>query len=240
MEVRNIKRIEVNWMEGWGNDPHLTFVLKRDCVLTPESEFRYRQYGRLFYAVHANEVRFVMHDPNDHNGFGGHRYDLRMAEDWDATQFHGCQRTEPQWDSGGGSMTAKCWQDTNEHGVRVVHLTGPWSSGASVVSKCIGQPVISVGTLTGPNRETVRNLEWYHRRKRQGRAYLGTAYATKYTLEFVQLAIDALAPHLELYEGDYGWYPVRKGDKPKNPRRRMDRKPFDPYRSDEQSRAVEF
>jgi hypothetical protein len=231
MKTQDICRVEVEWMEQFGNNPQLQFVLKRDRVLTPSSEFRWNQNGNLFYAVKDGEVRYLYHNRNDHNGFGFAKFELHMADDWDASQWKDCARHERDF----GSRTNRdvCCVLNG----RVLTLTGPWSSGASAVSAQIG-PIVSTSTLEGPSRVTVCNPNWYHRQKRKGRAYQGTAFATNHTLEFVQSAIDVHAPHLEMYEGDYGWYPVRKGDPPKNPRKGRTRV-FDPSLSDEQSMAVE-
>lgn len=233
MEISDIHRIEVEWMEGYGNNPALLFILKRDKKLTPPSEFRWRQKGDMFYAIHNGEVRYLRHDRNDHNGFGFARFNLHMDDSWDSSTWKGCGRNEPDF----GSRTNRdvtCSLDG-----RIVTLTGPWSSGASVVSAIIG-PIVHASTLEGPSRETIRNPEWYHRMKRKnGRAYRGTAFSSDYTLEFVQAAIDIHAPHLEMYEGDYGWYPVRKGDAPKNPRKGRPRV-ASACLSDEQSMVVEL
>jgi hypothetical protein len=236
VKISDIARVDVNWMEGCRNDPGLRFVLKRDRELTPSSEFRYKQSGNIFYAVHESEVRFVAHNRNDHNGFGFARFDLHMHDDWDASQWKPCQQLDgkPLVQRDFGSMSYREVSCTLEG--RILHLTGPWSSGASVVSKIIG-PVVDVSVLTGPNRETIRNPKWYHRNKRRNRAYEGMHYAANLTLEFVQEAIDVHAPHLEMYEGDFGWYPVRKGDQPKNPRKGIQR-PADLMLDDTQAMVV--
>jgi hypothetical protein len=234
MKISDIARIKVDWMERFGNDPHLEFILKRDAVLTPWEQFRFRQFRNLFVAEHEGEVRFVAHDRNDHNGFGGAVYNLHMADDWDSTQFRPCHRTEPRWNSGGGSMEARCQFDST---TRILTLTGPWSGGASGVSRLF-RPVVSLSVLEGRHRNAIRDPKWYHRARKRGHAFDGTAYATACTLEFVQEALDVHAPHLELYEGDFGWYVKRKGDAPKNPRRRTGPVGGIGMLSDEQMSAV--
>jgi hypothetical protein len=234
MKITDIAHIKVNWMETWGNDPGLTFVLKRDRKLTPWEQFRFRQSGSLFYAEHESEIRFISHDRNDHNGFGGAIYTLHMADDWDVSTWRPCSRTERRWMSGGQTMEVSCQFNAD---TRILSIKGPWHSGATGVTRAY-KPVMEVGTLEGPNRETVRAPEYYHRARKRGRAYDGCATYSCYTLDFVQEAIDRLAPHLELYEGDFGWYPVRKGDTPKNPRRNV--RPHESFLSDEQMSAVFF
>ena len=214
MRISDIAKVKVDWMEGYRNDPYLKFVLKADRKLAPCEVFRYRQSGNLFFAEHEGEVNFVVHDPGDHNGFGGRRFVLRMAEDWSPENWHDCSHNER--DFGNGSIRkVSCFYDKETHSVT---LTGPWSSGETVVSTRF-KPCIYVSTLEGPSRETIRNPQLYRKMKKQGREYEGTYFATSYTLEFVQEVIAKLAPHLELYQGDYGWYPVIKGEQPKNPRR---------------------
>jgi len=216
VRISDIKRITVDWMEKFGNNPMMEFVLKRDRKLTPRELFRWYQSGNLFYSEHEGEVRYLVHDRSDHNGFGCARFSLHMAEGWEETkegrEWRDCSCIQHDWGS-------RCDREVScrfDRETRILTLQGPWSSGQSVVSSIIG-PVVAVSTLEGPSRTTVNNPDWYHRQKRQGRAYVGTAFATSYTLAFVQEVVDILAPHLWLYEGDFSWYPVRKGDYPKNP-----------------------
>jgi hypothetical protein len=201
MKISDIKTVKVDWMKGYGNDPHLKFILKRDRKLTPWEQFRFVQHGRLFFAEYENEVRFVAHDPGNHSGFGGSAFVLRMADSWD----------ECQWVSG----CKPCKYDPQ---TRTVTLCGPWSSNATAMSRAFC-PVASADTLEGPSRLTVSSPRYYRQMQKIGRSWDGTYSATHYTLDFVREVIDVHAPHLELYEGDYGWYPVRKGEAPKNPRR---------------------
>ncbi len=245
MKMENIARCEINWMEGWANDPHITFVLKRDRKLAPIELFRYRQFGNLFFAEYENEVRFVSHSSNDHNGFGGHIHSMQMHDGYDPSE-HGfrigkitlwektgggqfgwenvdsqgwvcCNSVQTQWGSGGGSHLACCWYDPI---LNTVHIKGPWSSGEVFVKKATGVSCISVATLEGPSRESIRNPEWYQRQRRKGIAYTGTPFATSYRVDFVQEVVDRLAPHAELWQGDYGWTVKLRGMEPKNPKRR--------------------
>lgn len=227
--LNKIAKVRVNWMEGYANDPQLVFVFKRDAELVPLEEFRYDQIKNTFYAVKDDEVQYYTHNRNDHNGFASRQFHLHMADSWDASQWKDCCTV--QYDYGARyERRAYCTLKG-----RILTLTGPWSSGASYISKLIG-PVVHVSVLTGSNRETIRNPQRYHWAKRRGRAYEGLHYAADFTLEAVQAAIDKYAPHLEMYEGDYGWYPVRKGDTPKNPRR--GRVYFNSEVSDEQARII--
>lgn len=213
MKISDIARIEVNWWEGWANHPELQFILKRDSCLSPSEVFRYRQHGNLFYAEHDGEVRYYAHDRNNHNGFGFAKFTLHMHDDWDASTWSNCKRTER--DHGGMcSREVQCLLDG-----RLVTLTGPWSSGSTAASRALGKPVVHCSALEGRYREAIVNSKWYQRNRRRGRKYEGTPFSCDLTLEFVQEAIDIYAPHLWMYEGDYGWYPLRKGDEPKKPRK---------------------
>lgn len=213
MKVADIARVEVEWFERYANNPELRFVLKRYSTLTPSEGFRYKQIGNLFYAEHEGEVRYYAHNRNNHNGFGFAKFVLHMHDDWDASTWKNCYRTEREH----GSM---CSQDVAcVLSGRTITLTGPWSSGATVASKALGKPVVHCAVLEGRHREAINHPESYQKWRRRGRRYEGTPYSADLTLDFVQEAIDRHAPHLEMYEGDYGWYPVRKGDEPKNPRK---------------------
>lgn len=233
MKISDIARIKVDWMEKYSNDPHMTFVLKRDRKLTPWEQFRFHQKGTLFYAECESEIRFVSHDRNDHNGFGGGVYKLHMRDDWDASTFRPCSRTEYRWGSGGSTMDVSCRFDAD---TRILSIKGPWHSGATGVTRAY-KPVMEVATLEGPNRESIRNPAFYHRMRKRGHAHEGTPHSSCYTLDFVQEAIDRLAPHLELYEGDFGHYPVIKGNPPKNPRRGVKSRDGS-FLSDQQMSAV--
>lgn len=253
MRVEDIKYIEVDWMEQYRNDPALKFVLKQERKVAAPSDFRYRTglpapviktleafrlpvtpAKNLFWAVHENEVQFYMHDRNDHSGFGSRQFQLHMANDWEASDWKNCRGE--RYDPTSGFNVPCCFLEG-----RILTLKGPWSSGASGVSKFIGL-IVSVATLEGEYRDTIRAPVHYHKNKRKWPTTMsrssGVAYSCHYTLAFVQEAIDKLAPHLELYEGDYGWYPVRKGDAPKNPRK-GNRRVSSSMLSDEQCMVVE-
>lgn len=241
MKVNDVARVEVEWFPTFVNDPEIRLILKRDRELTMSTVFRWRGcaqpgWSHMFYTEHEGEVQFLLHNPRDHEGFGWRQYHLHMADDWDpnVAKWVGCNKLE--FDCGAG-FNRKVECTFNPH-TRMLTLTGPWSSGASAVSRLL-RPVISAATLTGPNRLTVSNPDYYHRMKRQGRAHQGTPYSTYYTLAFMQEVIDTHAPWLELYNGDYGHYPVRKGDAPKNPRKGRPRVSCLDL-SDDQCRAIEF
>ena len=166
----------------------------------------------------GGEVRFVFHSPNDHAGFGGAHYAMKMRDDWTPRPL-GC---------------SKCRIED-----RTVHLYGPWSSSASAVTRAI-RPVVSASIMPGKYREAIRNPNYYHRMKRRGRAYEGLFIGTAITLEFAREIIDRFAPHLDLYEGDFGWVPMIRGGEPKNPRRNRKPSRFSEGMSDEQAMVIEL
>lgn len=215
MNIKDIAKIKVNWMEGYVNDPRVTLVLKKDRKLSPSEDFRYRQYGNLFFAELDGEVRFMVHDKRNHNGFGFSRFTLHMADDWDSSQWKPCSI---KGERDHGSMTNRDVSCSLKG--RVLTLTGPWSGNAVLVERLTGVKCISWATLEGPSRESVSNPRWYQKMKRRcGHNYDGTALSTHYTLEFAREVIDTLAPHLELWEADYGWTVKIRDMPPKNPRR---------------------
>jgi hypothetical protein len=213
MQINDIAKIEINWMEQFANDPHVTFVLKRDRAIAKREDFRYRQYGNLFVAEYQHEVDFCAHDKKDHAGYGGREFILHMADDWypNRTELNSC--TGFNWND----TKHRCSYHPDDH---TMHIFGPWSSGPVAVQQLSGIACMDVATLEGNSRETIRNFKWHQKQKKQGRNYTGTAFATNYTLDFVREAIDKLAPHVELWEGDYGWTVKMRDMPPKNTRRR--------------------
>ena len=219
MKISDIAKVKVDWMEQFGNDPQLRFILKAGCDLTPFKQFRFNQSGNLFYAVADCEVKFFRHDRRDHNGFGGSRYDLRMADDWDASQWRDCQFDEMLWMSGGARRDVKC-EILHNDGERILSFAGLWSSSAPAAKKFIGD-CVDVSVMPAKYRESLRDAAYLQRQKQKLgiRAYEGLYLASHLTLDFVKEAVDRLAPHLDLYEGDYGWYPMMRDGEPKNPRK---------------------
>jgi hypothetical protein len=236
MKISDIQTVKADWMEGYGNDPQLKFVLKDGHDLTPWGNFRWHQHGNIFYAEHEGEVHFIAHSRSDHNGFGGAMYELHMADDWTPADWHDCDTVQSQWGSGGGSHSVKCWWDAN---MRILHIKGPWSSSSSSVNRFFG-PCIEVSVLTPQYNNKLRSPKYYESMRKQGRAWDGTYLATACTVEFARQAVDTLAPWLELYEGDYGWYPKKRDEAPKNPRKGRAPSYFGMDLSREQSRVVEW
>jgi hypothetical protein len=215
MNIKDIAKVKVDWMEQFGNDPQLKFVLKYGCDLQPNDSFRFHQSGNIFYAESENEVRFYRHDRGDHNGFGGSKFKLHMADDWDASQWHDCSNHERVWMGGGAMRLAEC----NLNG-RILSIFGPWSSSAVMVEPFIG-PCMDVRVLPAKYRDSLRNPAYFLRqRKRLGpKASEGLYLQCHLTVAFVRETLDRLAPWLDLYEGDYGWYPIMRDMEPKNPRK---------------------
>src|SRR3990167_399143 len=78
MQLSDIAKVRVDWMEQFANEPQLHITLKRDKRLIPWDQFRFRKYGELYFACQENEVRFVQHSPKNHEGFGGSKYVMQM------------------------------------------------------------------------------------------------------------------------------------------------------------------
>ena len=228
MQLSDIAKARVNWMESWGNDPHLEIILKRDKDLFPFEQHRYRQYGNLFVAVDENEISYVRHDPRDHEGFGGRHYPLQMCDDWTPPTQPICSK--------------KCHIEG-----RTVHLYGPWDSGASSVCR-VGVPCVSASVMPAKYRYTVSNPDYYRRMVRRlvkrpetpRQVIEGMFIATAITLDFAREVVDRFCPHAEMYEGDYGWVPKMRDCPPKNPRRDKPRSKFSDFASDEQARIIEW
>ena len=232
MKLSDIAMVRANWMEGYGNDPRLEIILKTGCDVAKLSDFRFHQSGELFWAELGGEVSFFHHNRGDHNGFAGSEYVLHMADDWDASQWKDCNRVEHTWMSYSTHL-ANCHLEG-----RTLHLKGPWSSGESIVSKLIG-PCVGVSIMPGSWRNSVRHPHYYQKNVKRlaklGRkAYEGLFFSRSLTLDMARQIIDVHAPHLDLYEGDFGWYPMIRGGDPKNPRKGLKRL-GSPYMSDEQA-----
>ena len=218
MNVSDIAKVKVNWMERSSNDPHVTFVLKRDRQLAPREERRYQKFGDLFVSIHENEVDYLAHDRNDHNGFGGYVWRLRMVDGFNGSDFKPCKRTEPQWGSGGGFHHAHCYYETDTN---TCIIKGPWLGSPVSVERVTGIKCINIATLEGPSRNSVAHPKYFRSMRKLGRAWDGTAIGTTYTLDFAREVIDRLKPEIELWEGDYGWTVKWRDMPPKNPRKRV-------------------
>lgn len=225
MNIRDIAKVKIDWMERYANDPRLEIVLKRDRKLIPWENFRFRQYGDLYFACMENEVRFVKHNARNHEGFGGARYVMRMEDSYRSEAgivWPHCTRQVFEYDPPNQCLHGKnvtrvsCHYDSEAN---TVTLFGPWSSNESYASQVTGVECIHVSVLDGPSRLAISHPKDYNRMQRQGRAYDGTYFATAITLDFAREAVDTFAPHAEMWQGDYGWTVKRRGMDPKNPRR---------------------
>lgn len=237
MQISDIQSVKVDWMEGYRNDPCLKFVLKNGRKRHLWNDFRFRQYGNLFFAELEDEVRFIAHDRNDHNGFGGSVYKMQMVDGYSPAEsgFKGCYHHEFKYNSGGGSHVASCKYEPETN---CVYITGPWSSGESTVSRLV-RPCVNVAILDPQYNNKLRNPNYYRQMQKLGKAWDGTYCSSSVTLEFAQEAVDKLAPWLDLYQGDYGWYPKWRDMEPKNPAKGRDKR-FASEMSDEQSMCVEL
>ncbi len=227
MKISSIQSVKVDWMEGYCNDPMLKCVVKKGAEgLIPESQFKWMQKGNLFYSEKEGEFKFFAHNKSDHSGFGGYTFDIQMSEDWNSSNWNGCDQNEPAWGNGGrGSIRRKCYLETGNHGDRILHITGPWDCGTHRVCEEVRE-VVSVGILTPEYNNRLRNPDRFKRdREKYGeRASEGVYLGCTFTLEFAREMVDVLAPHLDLYKGDYGWYPMIRGGQPKNPRSGREKK----------------
>jgi hypothetical protein len=234
MKVSDISRVKVDWMERFGNDPELKFILKNGHSDLPYDQFRWVQYGSLYYAEQENEVAYLAQAHRDHAGFGGSVYRLRMADSWQRGQdWQGLALSQ----NAEGWMVRPCgcrWHPEQQ----VVELRGPWHCGASRVSRQV-KPILDVAVLKNEYNNMLRSPDYYRRMGKQGRAWDGTYCLKAFTLDFVREVVDKLAPWLDLYEGDYGWYPIYRGMEPKNPRKGRVPSVFFNEASDAQARIIE-
>ena len=99
-------------------------------------------------------------------------------------------------------------------------LKGPWSGAASELS-LLWKPVLNVLLRTPKYNEKSSFLT-------------GT-----FTKESLEPLLSILAPDIELYGGDYGWYPKKIGEVPKNPRQGRHYRLISESLSDEQARIIE-
>ena len=234
MKVSDVRHVKVEWMEGFSNDPGLNFILKRGADIAPNESYRWNQTGSLYWAELDGQFKYLAQSHRDHEGFGGSIYTLAMSPEWapESREWGMLDQDAEGW------MVRRCGCKYHPDR-RSVMLRGPWHCGASRVSREV-RPILDVGILTNEYNNRLRIPRYYQRMQRQGRAWDGTYLNCGVTLEFCQAVIDVHAPHLELYEGDYGWYPVRKGDDPKNPRKGRAYSRFTAELSDEQARMVEW
>ena len=236
MKLSDISHVKVDWMEKFSNDPELKFVLKAGRKLTPWADFRFRQKGQMFFAEHEGEVRFVAHDPRDHNGFGFAHYALVMEDGYDpqAAGWRDCNIIGARDHGSMCNRDVRCYYDPPTN---TIHLTGPWSSGSVAMERAFGVATMGVSTLEPEYNNKLRSPRYYQRMQKQGRGWDGTYMAVHYTLDFVREAVDKLAPHLELWQGDYGWT-VKLRDMPPKRERRQPQPIGHPLLSEEQSFAV--
>lgn len=225
MHIEDIARVEIDWMQGYVNDPRIKIILKRGKKMAAWEDFRFDSSGNLFYSVLDNEVIFYSHDRNNHDGFGGRCFPLRMKDDWTP-------------ECAGWRDCIHCGFDPESH---ILTLCGPWKISEVSLSRIVGE-CVAVSAIDGDDRESVRNPNRFQRHKRRfgKNAYAGTFTATSVTLEFARLAVDTLAPSYEMWQVDYGCWTVKKrGLPPKNPRRHPD-PVFVSNMSAEQSAAILF
>lgn len=217
MKVSDVAKVQVDWMEGFGNWPRLILVLKRDAEVAPRESFRWKEHDGLFYAEHEGEVRFVYHDRNDHQGFGGSEFKLQMDDSWDASTFRPCHRTERAWMSD-RHREHNCTLDG-----RTVTICGPWHCGSSELTPVLG-PVVEITVIEGKDRTCFKNLKALKRERAYAKAgkrfaYEGSPTSCTLKLSLLQEIIDRHAPHLEMYQGDLCYFPMLKGGQPKCPRK---------------------
>lgn len=174
MKTTDVEKVTVNWMERFGNDPSLEFLLKRGVGIKAQEEFMFERgkatNGNFYFAENEDEVRFFYHNPQHEDGYNGQAFTLNMRDATPCT------------------------------------IKGPWSSRAQVASQFVGTDVVDMGVRPGAGAVNSMCL---------------LAYAL--TLNFVNEVLAVLAPELEMYEGDSGWYPKRRDSAPKNPRKAVTR-----------------
>ena len=209
MHISDVRKVNIDWMLQYGNDPTVTVFLKPGRERVWLRDMKFRQFGRLFVGERDNEVIHVTHSKNDHEGFGGSWYELPMADDYDpiAAKWldcpYRCTGQHYYWDSAGRycvSHNVFDWRPCcrYEGETRTMFLRGPWSGSSVSAGNAIGKPIIDVAC----------NAVLPH--------YGGHVCLT---VEFCRELVDKFAPHAEMWEGDFGWTVKWRDMPPKNPRR---------------------
>lgn len=218
MNHKDIAFVDINWMERWGNEPTITIVLKRDIV--HKTDYTFINKGDDFLGDCDGIYRFYHHARNNHRGFGGSYYPLKMKPGHDpiAHGWKTCASTERDYTNHDYKEHC-CYYSEDSH---IVHLFGPWSSNAMHMSEVFGIELVELAIVDGPSRPTL--YPHYHKWKRQGKMFSRTGGGTHISmlLEDARSIIDTFVPHVELWRGDYSWTVKRRGMAPKNPRRRPD------------------
>ena len=77
---------EINWMEGWANDPSLSITA---TGVPKNDDYIYTQKDNLYFALHESGcASFFAHSPGNQTGFGGREFTLQM-QDGDAKTIKG-------------------------------------------------------------------------------------------------------------------------------------------------------
>ena len=86
-----IENAEINWREGWANDPSLSITATK----VPDNDsyiYKEKRLGgsTIYFALHkaSGLASFFVHSPNNESGFGGHEFTLQM-QDGDAKTIKG-------------------------------------------------------------------------------------------------------------------------------------------------------
>jgi hypothetical protein len=214
MNISDVRKVKINWMEHYGNDPSLTVFLKPGRERIRLRDMKFRQFGRLFVGERDNEVIHVTHSKNNHEGFGGSWYELPMTDDYDpiAAKWRDCPY---RYVSRGVFDWRPCCRYEGE--TRTMFLRGPWSGSSVSAGNAIGKPIIDVACQAV--------LPHYG-----GHVCL--------TVEFCRELVDKFAPHAEMWEGDFGWTVKWRDMPPKNPRRFASPVAGDGLTSGEQNAAI--
>ena len=224
----DVRKVRVDWMEAFGNDPSLTIFLKPGKDRAHLRDMRFRQYGGLFVAERENEVIHVTHSKSDHEGFGGSWWELPMADNYDpiASKWRDCPYrcigNHHYWDDQGRYCYDRnkwdwmpCCRYEGEN--RIMYLRGPWSGSSVAAGRALGKPIIDVACQAIlPN-------------------YGGHVCLT---VDFCRELVDKFAPHAEMWEGDFGWTVKWRDMPPKNARRFKEQVPGDGLMSDGQNSAI--
>jgi len=73
-----ITKPEIDWMEGWANDPKLKFTVDK---MPANDEYVYTKKGNLYFALHeCGLASYFAHSPGNESGYGGREFTLQMAD----------------------------------------------------------------------------------------------------------------------------------------------------------------
>ena len=228
MKIEDVRKVKIDWMKGYGNDPFVTIFLKPGRDRFRLRDMQFRQYKNLFVGERDNEVIHVTHSKRDHEGFGGSWYELPMSSDYDVVASgwrdcpYRCTGAHHYWDDQNRYCVSRnvfdwmpCCRYEGEN--RIMYLRGPWSGSSVAAGRAIGKPLIDVAC-------------------RAVLPHYGGAICL--TVEFCRELVDKFAPHAEMWEGDFGWTVKWRDMPPKNPRRYKDQVAGDGLMGAEQNAAI--